>query len=59
MMVVTCSSVSASGVGVGHMSERGDGAVFRVCREVQRRRWDPPFHEIGPQIETRRKFASA
>jgi hypothetical protein len=23
-------------------SERGDGVVYQVCREVQRRHWEPP-----------------
>jgi hypothetical protein len=26
----------------------GDGAVHRVCAEIQRRHWDPPLHEPGP-----------
>ena len=29
------------------LPERGDGAVYQVCREIQRRHFDPP-HESGP-----------
>jgi hypothetical protein len=28
--------------------ERGDGLVFQVCREVQRKHWDPPRIEPDP-----------
>jgi hypothetical protein len=28
--------------------ERGDGVVFQVCREVQRKHWDPPRIEPDP-----------
>jgi hypothetical protein len=28
--------------------ERGDGLVFQICREVQRRHWDPPLIEPDP-----------
>jgi hypothetical protein len=32
------------------LPERGDGTVYRVVREVQRRHFDPPsFREVGPQ----------
>jgi hypothetical protein len=40
------------------LPERGDGAVFRVVREIQRRHFDVPDLTPGPQIGTRRKFAS-
>jgi hypothetical protein len=36
------------------MSERGDGQVFRICRELQRKFFDAPDLTPGP----RRKFAS-
>jgi hypothetical protein len=28
--------------------ERGDDVVFQVCREVQRKHWDPPRIEPDP-----------
>jgi hypothetical protein len=40
------------------LPECGDGAVFRVVREIQRRHFDVPDLTPGPQIGTRRKFAS-
>jgi hypothetical protein len=30
------------------MPERGDGSVFRICAEVQRKHFDPPIGEPGP-----------
>jgi hypothetical protein len=29
------------------MPERGDGAVYRVTREVQRKHFDPPLNDAG------------
>jgi len=29
------------------MSERGDGQVFRICRELQRKFFDAPLDEVG------------
>jgi hypothetical protein len=37
------------------MPERGDGAVYQVCREVQRDFFDSPFHAVGP---AERKYAA-
>ena len=31
------------------LPERGDGTVYRVCREVQRKHWDAPDLSPGPQ----------
>jgi hypothetical protein len=29
--------------------ERGDGIVYQIVRDVQRRHWDPPIHDVvGP-----------
>jgi|GraSoiStandDraft_53_1057289.scaffolds.fasta_scaffold3223355_1 hypothetical protein len=30
------------------MPERGDGTVYRIVRDVQRKHFDPPLHEPGP-----------
>ena len=38
------------------LPERGDGFVFRICRELQRDFWDPPDLLQGPPA---RKFATA
>jgi hypothetical protein len=32
--------------------ERGDGNVFRICREVQRKFWDPPLGDHGPKVRS-------
>ena len=37
-------------------AEFGDGAVYRVCREVQRQHWDPPQFSSsvnGPKLSPR------
>ena len=34
--------------------QRGDGVVYQIVREVQRKHWDPPIGNDGPQA---RKFA--
>jgi hypothetical protein len=30
------------------MRERGDGAIYQVVREIQRKHFDPPIGEPGP-----------
>jgi hypothetical protein len=30
------------------MPMRGDGRVYQVVREIQRKHFDPPFNESGP-----------
>jgi hypothetical protein len=37
------------------MPERGDGAVYQICRDVQRRHFDPP---TGPLEPPQRRYAT-
>jgi hypothetical protein len=41
--------LEALGARLQQYPELGDGAVYRVIREVQREFWEPPHLEHGPQ----------